>query len=157
MLKDRSIALIGNCLQGVVAPVYRKNGFFSAKLILDWSKIVGEQYAEECCPLRISGVHPHCCLHIGASRSAAAQLVYVVPQLLERIRQYFGRVVVEEVRFVDCVAIPKPVKKKAVPTPVIVASGLVAYPPLDAALQRLNFAIQQEQCPQKVWSVTALN
>ncbi|MDR0631200.1 MAG: DUF721 domain-containing protein [Holosporales bacterium] len=150
--------LFGECLPKLVSPVCRKNGFFSAGLVLDWSNIVGEKYAKECRPLRVSGKFPHCCLHVGASRATAVQLTYVVPQLLERIRQYFGRSVIETIRFVNCdfSGVTNIVLKTAgsqrdrIPQNPpqdshINETGL--YAPLATALNRLAFAIESDQQP----------
>ncbi|MDR1207902.1 MAG: DUF721 domain-containing protein [Holosporales bacterium] len=144
----------GKCLPKIVSPVCRKNGFFSAGLVLDWGNIVGDKYSKECRPVRISGIPPRCCLYVGASRSAAVQLVYVVPQLLERIRQYFGKNIIETIRFVDY-EIPenpsfeatRPRQRKAfsiVDSSMTIPENSGMYPPLGDALNRLAFAIEAE-------------
>ncbi|MDR1907807.1 MAG: DUF721 domain-containing protein, partial [Holosporales bacterium] len=151
---------LGRYLNKLVAPIYKKNGFFSAELILDWKNIVGEIYSKQCRPVRISGLRPHCCLYIGASKSVAAQLTYVVPQLLERIRLYFGSAVVESIRFVDDFmgsdlsaepnANPPPVNDDQQGAqdcePTVLSEDLQSvYPPLAFALNRLDAAIERDR------------
>ncbi|MDR2464124.1 MAG: DUF721 domain-containing protein [Holosporales bacterium] len=136
---------ICNVISCVVAPVYKKNGFLHAELILDWTKIVGDVFSKQCRPIRISGIHPHCCLYIGAPRSVAVQMVYIVPQLIERIHVYFGFSVIENIRFIDdhfsaqTTAIKKPVEEIYVQDEMF-----VEYVPLSMALSKLNYCIKSE-------------
>jgi hypothetical protein len=93
--------ILGKSVSKIAAPLYRRNGFFSAGIIVDWNKIVGEQYCKLCQPLRISGEKPNCCLYIEASKAVASQMVYVVPNILDRIHQYFGDKIFEKIKFFE--------------------------------------------------------
>jgi hypothetical protein len=91
--------ILAQSINKVVSPIYKRNGFFYAGIIIDWDKIVGEQYSKLCQPLRVSGEKPNCCLYIEASKAVAAQMVYVVPNVLDRIHQYFGYKIFEKIKF----------------------------------------------------------
>lgn len=90
---------VGQVLSPVMKPICKNAGFVQAELVLDWAKIVGESIAAQCTPVHVVRE----CLIIKASRALAAQLVYEVPTMLERIRRYFGQPIVSEIRFVDAV------------------------------------------------------
>ncbi|MDR1597599.1 MAG: DUF721 domain-containing protein [Holosporales bacterium] len=156
------IPTLGAHLRKVVAPAYKKSGFFYAGLILDWSKIVGPRYGSMCRPIRVSGKTPHCCLYVGASRSTATQLAYVTPQLIERIRQYIGNSAIETIRFVDDFVDSNDVRTPQHAANVrtdahtgdvaqnanasdggIVPEDLPEYAPLSEALLRLNASIEK--------------
>jgi hypothetical protein len=93
---------VGQCLRGVVTPIYQQHGFFTAELILDWEKIVGPQFAV-CKPVRVSrGARKGggCTLYVSSPPAVASQMLYLVPVILERIRMYLGENIVSNIMFV---------------------------------------------------------
>lgn len=141
----RGLGVVGRHLRGIVTPIYRQTGIAYAELILDWRTIAGPVYGQETRPLRVTGTFPHRCLHIGASRALAAMMVYEVPQLLERIHQYFGKQIVDRIKFEEDYqrreetpsAEPEPIPQRLAPT-LQEALSTVPYPPLVQALERLG-------------------
>lgn len=136
---------VGKSLKRIVNPIYKKNGFFYAEFVLDWSRIVGSSYSQNCRPLRISGMKPHCCLYIGTSRSMATQLTYSIPLLLERIHQYFGCKIIESIKFMDDYTFSsftpqekRASKKSGQPIYADLIDQSVSYEPLSFALKKLG-------------------
>ncbi|MDR0632540.1 MAG: DUF721 domain-containing protein [Holosporales bacterium] len=139
-------APIGKSLQKIVAPIYKKHGMFKAELFLDWTKIVGGSFPDVL-PVRLSGSDAAgYCLYLQASPSVAAQVVYFIPNILDRIRQHFGSQVIKEIRLINgpCLHKNLPPKDKTAengaeqamkPTPPAVVG--ISYPPLKSAIERL--------------------
>lgn len=73
---------------------FKRKTFVECKLMTDWSLIIGKKYASLCYPLKVvfpsqhssSGIL-HVVVHNG---SAAMQIQYSQPILLERLGSYFG-------------------------------------------------------------------
>lgn len=134
---------IGSKLGSVIAPLCRNAGIVRAELVLDWAVIAGPVYGAETRPLRITGARPNRCLHVGASRSMAALMVYEVPALLERIHRYFGEAIVDTIKFEDdhyradapVLAQPKP--KPVNPEVIMAIWDSIQYSPLAKALENL--------------------
>jgi hypothetical protein len=138
-------ALVGKSLPKLVAPIYKKHGIFKAGLFLDWHEIVGESFPDVS-PVKISGSDAAgYCLYLQASPSVAAQMVYFIPNILDRIHQYFGSKVIKEIRIVNGPFLhnapraplknnSEALQKTAQSIPVITG---ISYPPLKAALEKL--------------------
>lgn len=134
---------IGSHLGPVLSPVCRGAGIVRAELILDWGIIAGPIYGSETRPIRITGSRPNRCLHVGASRSMAALMIYEVPALLERIHRYFGEVLVDTIKFEDDhyravnSFLERPEPRSVSPELSASIQETVAYPPLAQALENL--------------------
>jgi hypothetical protein len=136
--------LLGPRIKKMVEPIYRTHGVFYADLFLRWESLVGQEYAQQCRPLKVSGKKPDMVLQIAASPSAASQLVYVVPLLLERIHRYFGFPFLKSIKWVNDLPTKKlcqkPLSSKAStqedPTLEPISVPSLGYAPLQEALER---------------------
>jgi hypothetical protein len=128
--------LVGQNLRKIVTPIYRKQDFFHAELILDWRKIVGEKFAEAQ-PIKISGSPAlGYCLFLKSTPSLSSQMIYFLPNILERIHQYFGKNFIKNVRFVNVSCIEG--KNEATAQRQFTSINIdISYPPLKIALENL--------------------
>jgi len=84
---------VRSCIQTLVEPVCKRQGFMSASVILDWPKIVGNDFANLCQALKVVfpfGKRSDGCLHVQTSSSMAAVLIYEEALILEKINRYYG-------------------------------------------------------------------
>lgn len=101
-VRRNSAIRLSACTQQFSKNMGNKIGFVHAKLMLDWTLIVGEHIAGQCNPLQVRYTKKSAsgCLHLSARNSAAVILTYQKEFILERIQTYFGSRVIEDIRFV---------------------------------------------------------
>ena len=90
---------VGKKLKNIIEPVYKNNGVKNAELFLNWKGIVGNEFSV-CKPVKISGnENTGYCLYVSANSVVSSQMVYYVPNVLERIYQYFGFKIIQNIKF----------------------------------------------------------
>lgn len=80
-------------VKAITKDLFQQHGFAVASIILDWSKIVGDQFAHLCTPEKITfPVHKkrEGRLVVVASSAVAAEIAYLEPQIIDKINRYFG-------------------------------------------------------------------
>ena len=77
----------------VVNPIAKKRGIIHGKIILEWEKIVGPQYAVFCAPLKIAfrqGYRTYGTLHMKVNPSHALLLTHSKELVIEKVNTFFG-------------------------------------------------------------------
>jgi hypothetical protein len=87
----------------VLDPAARRRGLAEAKLLTEWSTIVGPWLAARCQPVRLShgAGGPERVLSLHVAGAAALELQHSEPQLLERINGFFGYPAVTRLRLLQ--------------------------------------------------------
>jgi hypothetical protein len=91
-------------IDGVVGPIFKKRGYYLAKLIYDWSQIVGSDIARHSDPDKIIMNHSEKSktLLIKVDEANVAALIYFRKGvILEKIAQYFGYKIVVDLKVVQ--------------------------------------------------------
>lgn len=101
---------IGTLLPAVTRPAFRSRSAGAAQLMADWPTIVGPALAAVSVPRQLARGS----LTLACSGPVAMELQHLSAQLAERINAHYGRVMVEQLRFVQVVA---PVLAKAATRP----------------------------------------
>lgn len=93
--KHTGLFKVSSLLDQVTKPIFKKRGFYQHKLLTDWPMIVGPALAPHTIPQKIvsrevkgqkEGI-----LYIDVQNSSAAmQLQFMEPMLIEKIAAYFG-------------------------------------------------------------------
>lgn len=95
---------LGQSLDKVTAPIFKKRGLAATKIIADWHMVVGDIYATLSHPKKIvfpRGKHTNGTLYIEVSDSATAmQLTAISPIILERIASYIGAQSIDHIKCV---------------------------------------------------------
>lgn len=77
----------------LTTPICQKNGFASASILLDWSKIVSPSFQEYCVAERVS-FPPYKralgTLYVRTPSHMAPEIAYLEPIILEKINGYYG-------------------------------------------------------------------
>jgi hypothetical protein len=86
---------ISSLLDNVTKPIFKKRGFYEQRLITDWPLIVGQALSAQTIPQKIVSrmvkEEKEGILYVDAlSSSAAMQLQFMAPLLIEKIAVYFG-------------------------------------------------------------------
>ncbi len=128
-------------LPALTKPAFRKRSPAAARIMSDWTAIVGPELAARTAPRKLAaGV-----LTLACDGPTALELQHVAGKLAERINVQIGEAQVRQVRFVqEAVTIGVPVLRRA-PEPVIV-DGLPEGE-LGASLARLAAAIAARARP----------
>lgn len=109
---------IGALLPAVTRPAFRSRSAGAAQLMADWPAIVGPALAAVSVPRQLARGS----LTLACSGPVAMELQHLSAQLAERINAHYGRVMVEQLRFVQAAApaLPKVATraKAAPPSPV---------------------------------------
>lgn len=85
--------VLRNCITSLIEPICKKQGFVNASVILDWSKIVGNDFANLCHAIKVVfpfGKTSEGCLHLQTTSSMASVLTYQEPLILQKVNQYYG-------------------------------------------------------------------
>lgn len=135
----------------VATPVLRKRGLSEARIVTDWSEIVGPMLAEATSPDRLKADSRDApgVLHIRAAGPVATEVQHLAPQIIERINAYFGYRAVDRLHIVQ--APPRTRRRRRREPPALdqktrqAVEGHVSVVPDDAlrdALGRLGLAIE---------------
>lgn len=85
---------VAQALPAVTKKVLGKRGFAEGSLVNEWSSIVGNDIARRCIPKQLafkrSSERREGTLTLRAESGFATELVYLEPQMLERINAHFG-------------------------------------------------------------------
>jgi len=137
---QRSLKTVGSFLPGLTAQAFKKFGFSTAHLVMDWPAIAGKDLAAVSAPERLKWpprVAPEAeeaeaeavrdrrgatlVLRVEAAR--ALDIQYQRQQILERINAYFGYAAVSDLRLVQA-PLPAPSRRpgyrRAAPTRAVV-------------------------------------
>ncbi len=87
----------------VATPVLRKRGLSEARIVTDWSEIVGPMLAEATSPdkLQTDSRDTPGVLHIRAAGPVAIEVQHLAPQIIERINAYFGYKAVDRLHIIQ--------------------------------------------------------
>jgi hypothetical protein len=103
-------------LARMLEPAARRRGLAEAKLLTEWSTVVGPALAGRCHPVRLSHTADRSggvlLLHVAGS--AALELQHSAPQILERINGFFGYAAVSRLRLLQA-PLPKPLTRPEPP------------------------------------------
>ncbi len=128
---------VASLVPGLVRPAFRRRAPATAQVLADWPVIVGPSMAAETVPRKLfAGT-----LAIGCSGPMALELQHLSSQLMARINNHLGRVVVTRLRFVQEGVPAAPEKPQPRPQALAEARDAVAgLPPGDLrdALERLG-------------------
>lgn len=120
---------IGALLPAVTRPAFRSRSAGAAQLMADWPTIVGPALAAVSVPRQLARGS----LTLACSGPVAMELQHLSGQLAERINAHYGRVMVEQLRFVQAAA---PVLAKVAAPPKTLPPVPVAIPDMkDGALR----------------------
>ncbi|HXF90553.1 MAG TPA: DUF721 domain-containing protein [Candidatus Nitrosotenuis sp.] len=89
----KSTVKLQTILGTVTKEIFQNQGFAAASIILDWTLIVGNQFANLCYPERIafpSSKRRDGCLYLQASSVVAAEIAFYTNQIMDKINRYFG-------------------------------------------------------------------
>lgn len=85
---------VAQALPAVTKKILGKRGFAEGSLVNEWSSIVGKDIARRCIPKQLafkrSSERREGTLTLRAESGFATELVYLEPQMLERINAHFG-------------------------------------------------------------------
>ena len=91
---------IGALLPAITRPAFRSRAAGAAQLMADWPSIVGPALAAVSAPRQLARGS----LTLACSGPVAMELQHLSAQLTERINAHYGRVLVEQLRFVQATA-----------------------------------------------------
>ncbi|MFP6778590.1 MAG: DciA family protein [Alphaproteobacteria bacterium] len=87
MSMTRSSRPVASTLHKVTEKIYRKRGFASAGVLVNWPAIIGEDWARHTVPERLGASGT---LRLRVDGPLATEIKHLEPQILERIASYFG-------------------------------------------------------------------
>ena len=122
----------------VTRPAFRARGVAVGQVLGDWAEIVGPDLAAASQPRRLHAAT----LTVGCAGPVALELQHSASALAERVNGFYGRRVVERIRFVQQAppAATPPAPRLPVPEPRPVAG--IPDGPLQDALARLSGALR---------------
>lgn len=137
----------------VVNPIAKKRGIIHGKIILEWEKIVGSQYASYCAPIKIAfrqGYRSYGTLHIKVNPSHALLLSHSQDLVIEKVNTFFGYPAVSALRIMQVPFTPRVVSQvvNVVRRQPLMKKDLEDISPqerLDKALADLEGLIQDEK------------
>src|SRR5262245_20513866 len=140
-------------LSRLLQPAARRRGLAEAKLLTEWSTVVGPHFASRCHPMRLNprSDGPGGVLVLHATGAAALELQHSEPQILERINGYFGYDAVARLRLIQA-PLPKRTAGSLPPigrgvsaadeSEIAQAVGEILDPGLRAALHELGRSLK---------------
>ena len=147
-----SLRAVGQELPRIAGGVLGKRGLGEARLVSEWSAVVGSELAAETLPVKLSfpaGGRKHGTLKLRVTSAAALSVQHREPQILERINGFFGYPAVTRLALVQG-PLPQqearrsPPPRALTPEEASALSDRIAQVPdsgLKSALQRLGAAI----------------
>lgn len=92
---------LSDVMRKVIKPIMTKNGISHFELLENWSDIVGSDIASSTRPIKVSGMNykkptqktqknPTKTLHLLVKQAFALDIQYYIPQIIERVNQYYG-------------------------------------------------------------------
>jgi hypothetical protein len=141
VIRRGGMRAIGASLPDATKGAVAKRGFTEARLLLDWSVIVGETLARHTLPERL--VRPRGegggVLHVRVSGAFALELQHLEPQVIERINAHFGHAAVARLKLTQ--GLPaQMLKRRARPKPL----GVAAEAALTATVERIGDPLLKE-------------
>jgi len=141
----------------VVNPIAKKRGIIHGKIILEWEKIVGPQYAAFCAPLKIAfrqGYRTYGILHIKVNPSHALLLTHSKDLVIEKVNTFFGYPAVSALKIMQIPFTPtkSALSLNVITTPIsreIMTSECAPQERLDKALDDLKSLIEKEEKAKK--------
>ena len=136
-----------NCITPILEPICKRQGFVNASVILDWSKIVGNDFANLCGAIKVVfpfGKTTEGCLHVQTTSSMASVLTYQEPLILQNVNQYYGYQAITKLRiFHKSTLVQKKNPKRSENDRILEALPLedfkeISYDPLKEALANLG-------------------
>jgi len=128
---------VGALVPALVRPAFRRRAPATAQVLADWEAIVGPAIAAVTVPRKLfAGT-----LAIACSGPMALELQHLAPQLIGRINQHLGQIVVTRLRFLQDAPKPLPPRPRPRPAELARAKAAVAHLPdsdLRTALESLG-------------------
>jgi hypothetical protein len=144
--------LLSKCLNHLVEPICKKQGFVNASVVLDWPQIVGQNFADLCQVIKVTfpfNSRRDGCLHVSTTSSMAAVLSYEESLILEKINRYYGYQAISKLKVFHGL---RPTRKQLdkideskIDVPFISEIKGVTYEPLKTALANLSHHIQKSK------------
>jgi hypothetical protein len=146
---------LGSFVPALTAKAFQKYGFSASTLVMDWSAIVGRDFAAVTYPERLSwprtartaddlqepgSKRAGATLVLRVDGSQALEVQYSSRQIIERINAYFGYAAVAQIRIVQAPMRAEPAmpaRPAHAPAPVEIDVAGVSDPRLREALSRL--------------------
>jgi hypothetical protein len=137
----------GNLITHLIQPIARKFGFVQGRILMDWSKIVGnfDRYSK---PQKVewNSATKKGRLIISLSSGMVTQFHYQKKMILDRLNQYFGYNAIEDIKVI---ADPRLFIKKEAPIhgmsePEIPAEGLSQFQHFEG--KKLKVALSKLSC-----------
>ena len=99
--RSRSLSL-NQLVNRITAPVLKKRGFRDVQIIENWSEIVCPQLAALSLPEKLSHRgRDGAVLTVRVEGAMALELQHMVPQILERINQFYGRDAISRLQIIQ--------------------------------------------------------
>jgi hypothetical protein len=137
-------------------PEAKRRGLAEARLLTEWTRIIGPEIASRCQPVSLSR---NGLLHLDVSGSAALELQHNELQVVERINTFFGRPTVTRLRLRQAPLKRRALAERAPPPPPALSAEeketidktveTVADADLREALKALGGTLRQRQRTRK--------
>lgn len=88
-----SAQFIAKLLPKLVKSTFEKKGFVQAEILLEWSKIVGQEMSQKCTPEKLifpKGNKTEGTLYLNVQISSGLLIEYGTPLIIDKINSYFG-------------------------------------------------------------------
>lgn len=86
----------------VVAPAFKKRGVLEAKLLSEWSTLVGREMAQKVTPVKCSfprrDSSSHGVLYVKVDNAYSLEIQHNIPLILEKIAIYLGYNAIEQIK-----------------------------------------------------------
>jgi hypothetical protein len=124
MRRGGGLRRLPDLLTRVLEPAARRRGLAEAKLLAEWSTIVGHGLAARCHPIRLTQTpdRPVGILLLHVAGGAALELQHSEPQILERINGFFGYPAISRLRLIQA-PLPRTETRAAAPVERSVSAG----------------------------------
>ncbi len=92
---------IKNIVNRLIAPAARKRGLVNGKILLEWDKIVGGEFASWCMPLKVQFQYKkrnNGVLHLKVNPSHALLITHSKDLVVEKVNTYFGYKAIQDIK-----------------------------------------------------------
>lgn len=140
---------IFDALNNLMKPLLKQNGYYYAKMILDWEKIVGHEIAKVTKPLSLffkKGMNGNAQLLLQVEPSAALIVGFQKGLIIQKISAFYGKPLVDDLRikqqhFIIKKPNSKSIKKAEIPNCVQENIKGICANDLEQALKNLGSSV----------------
>jgi hypothetical protein len=141
--------LLLDALNALTKPLLKQNGYYYAKLIIDWEKIVGSEIAKVTKPLSLffkKGMSGNAQLVLQVEPSAALIVGFQKGLILQKISAFYGKALVDDLRikqqhFTIKKTPEKTLQKGNIPTHIEESIRNLSASDLECALRNLGSSV----------------